>query len=437
MIAMEDIELSGDNTAPYNNSIGATLTNINTISAGGPVKVYYDHWENGYGTGAAGDEVYTVGKGTVLTFRSTNIPEPHPGTMTACSASSFPAGGSPAGAANRCYDGRDRVFVTGGPVSVAQAFWSTSADTNFANAWEIYPVKPYQSNYTIPVGENLFGPTYWDRFNSVAYSNSNGTLSWATTWDESGGDAGDNPASGTTLITGNRLRFDGNGTTSNLARSVNLNGATDATLSFDFYANDTIEAADTLAIQVYNGSTWTTLNTMAGPFTNGSRTFDIGGQANANTQIRFAVTGFTDGTEYLELDDVKIRYTTTPVEGNSFADFLNVHVLVQATKDGTTISIDDPETSGVEVNNVSKNRGETILLSHIFAGTTVSANHPVQVQFLVGEDLVAAGSMDTAAATRPCPARCGPGNIIPPYPETPRRPTIPTCLSTIRLHQPS
>ncbi len=223
MTALDIIETS---------NIGTTLTNIITISVGGDnVTVYYDHWENGYGTSSTdADETYTANKGTVLTFKSTNIPFPRGSNLTACSGSSFPAGGS-GGSSTRCYDGRDRIFVAGGAVSVAQAFWPTTSNTNYANAWEIYPIKPYQKEYIIPVGENLY-------------------------------------------------------------------------------------------------------------------------RANS-----------------------------------SFADFKNVFVFVQSTSNSTNVQIDDPKTAGVEV-NTTLNRGETVRLDHIDAGTKVTGSNPLQVQFLVGEDLV-------------------------------------------------
>jgi hypothetical protein len=156
-------------------SIGTTLTNVITVSVGNDnVTLYYDHWENGYGfnsstlTGA--DEVYTGNRGTIFTFKSTNIPYPRGTSLTACSGSTFPAGGT-GGSASNCYDSRDRLYVVGGSVSVAQAFWPTTSGTNFANAWEIYPTKPYNTRYVIPVGEDLYTtynatyPTYKDLLN--------------------------------------------------------------------------------------------------------------------------------------------------------------------------------------------------------------------------------------------------------------------------------
>ena len=134
-------------TAPCNR-----MHNVITVSISADnVTVYYDHWENGYGTGSTGiDETYLVNKGDVLTFESANILVPRNAGDTCTSTNAN-------GAATACYDGRDRIYVAGGVVSVAEAFWPEVTQTVFANAWEVYPVKPYQTDYTIPVGEDLSG----------------------------------------------------------------------------------------------------------------------------------------------------------------------------------------------------------------------------------------------------------------------------------------
>jgi uncharacterized repeat protein (TIGR01451 family) len=226
MAILDDIEIK--------QAVGDELTNLITISVGGDVTLYYDHWENGLGSTTTADETYTASKGDVLTFKTTNVPYPRDGgggaNVDDCTGgSTYPSGGT-GGSADNCYDGRDRIYVAGGAVSVAQAFWPTVLNTNFANAWEIYPVKPYQTSYTIPVGEDLYG-------------------------------------------------------------------------------------------------------------------------------------------------------------SGSFADFYEVFVMVQATADDTGIEIDDPGSAGVEV-DVTRDKGETVRLDHIDAGTLITATAPVQVQFLIGEDLV-------------------------------------------------
>jgi len=131
--------------APCNRMHNVITVSVSTDN----VTVYYDHWENGYGTGSTGnDEVYVVNKGDVLTFESSNIPVPRNAADTCVSTNNN-------GASTSCYDGRDRIYVAGGAVSVAQSFWPEVTQTVFANAWEVYPIKPYQTSYTIPAGEDL------------------------------------------------------------------------------------------------------------------------------------------------------------------------------------------------------------------------------------------------------------------------------------------
>jgi LPXTG-site transpeptidase (sortase) family protein len=254
-------------------SAGTQLTNVITISvAVNNETVYFDHWENGYGNGITNaDEIYHVSKGTVLTFKSTTIPYPRGTTLGACTGSTYPAGATLVGSstgvsqATRCYDGRDRLYVVGGAVSVAQAFWPTTLNTNYANAWEVYPIKPYQTDYTIPVGENLC--------------------------------------------------LGGNNTTT----------------------------------PAYIGSP------------------NCGGGA-----------------------------------ASPYADFDNVYVLAQATYDGVTnITITSPAGGNLALKTATSalNRGEVTQLWHVNNGTTVHGDHPLQVQFIIGEDQVASAQNNSRSYT--------------------------------------
>lgn len=112
--------------------------------------VYYDHWEDGYdfdpNTPGTADETYTINAGEVQEFESSNIPVNPRGTSV-------------------FYDGTDRIYVAGGPVTVTRASWPESIGTVFALAWEIYPTKPFLTDYTIPVGQDLAGaPRNYDDF---------------------------------------------------------------------------------------------------------------------------------------------------------------------------------------------------------------------------------------------------------------------------------
>jgi LPXTG-site transpeptidase (sortase) family protein len=155
----------------YDNQTTITDNNLHSVItipiAVDGVTVYYDHWEDGYTTGSTPDasmETYTANRGQVLTFESPTMPANPRGTsLTACAGST-----NPGGTTTRCYDGRDRIYVAGGAVAVAQAFWPSTTGTVYANAWEVYPVKPYQTHYTIPAGEDLYGaPRNYTDFQNV------------------------------------------------------------------------------------------------------------------------------------------------------------------------------------------------------------------------------------------------------------------------------
>lgn len=113
--------------------------------------LYYDHWEDGYDLdpndpASTADETYTLSQGDVQRFESSSIPVNPRGTDV-------------------YYDGRDRLLVSGGAVTVTRASWPQSTGTIFALSWEIYPTKPFLTNYTIPVGEDLAAaPTNYDDF---------------------------------------------------------------------------------------------------------------------------------------------------------------------------------------------------------------------------------------------------------------------------------
>ena len=67
-----------------------------------------------------------------------------------------------------------------------------------------------------------------------------------------------------------------------------------------------------------------------------------------------------------------------------YTDFSNTYVIVQSTADDNTVTIDDPETAGVEV-TVDLNKGEVTQLHNIWSGTEVSADYPVQTLYIAGE----------------------------------------------------
>lgn len=111
--------------------VGVTASANNTT-------IYYDHWENGLVTGAAGDEIVTLNQGQFYAFESSNIPTSPRGTST-------------------YYDGGDRIFIAGSLLQVTVSIWPESPGTVFTDAWEVYPLQAWQTQYISPIGENLSG----------------------------------------------------------------------------------------------------------------------------------------------------------------------------------------------------------------------------------------------------------------------------------------
>ena len=116
--------------------------------------VYYDHWENGYNFDPENpestyDEKRVLDFGEVAEFESSNVPV------------------NPRGAATY-YDGRDRIYTAGGPVSVIRVSWPESIGTVYSLAWELYPVNVMLESYEIPIGEDLAtGPQGYHDFTNT------------------------------------------------------------------------------------------------------------------------------------------------------------------------------------------------------------------------------------------------------------------------------
>ena len=141
--------------------------------------VYYDHWENGYDFDPANpttaDETYTLNTGQRMVFESATITLPRTATPPAGSTCTKLRNGAAAATtpnlAYVCYDGRDRIYTAGGPVTVARVGWNQTRGVGVQGAaWEIYPVKPQLTTYIFPFGENIqSGETaIWYGFQRVA-----------------------------------------------------------------------------------------------------------------------------------------------------------------------------------------------------------------------------------------------------------------------------
>jgi hypothetical protein len=126
---------------------------ISVVAWSANTTVYFDHWENGYNfdpnNPSTADETYTLATpGTIKLFESSNVPNIR-NVASTCAGQTNPG--------NRCYDGGDRIYVAGGPVTVTRAVWMEARGAgNQGDAWEIYPVKPQLTTYVLPFGEDNF-----------------------------------------------------------------------------------------------------------------------------------------------------------------------------------------------------------------------------------------------------------------------------------------
>jgi Ca2+-binding RTX toxin-like protein len=149
-----------------------------------------------------------------------------------------------------------------------------------------------------------------DNFDTVSYGNNTGTATFAGNWTEAGGET-TAANTGDIRIDGGRLAFvagiDGGET---IERAINLAGASSATLSFNYEADD-LDAGEQVVVEAFNGA-WVTLGTLGGD-TDGTANFSAPLTA-AHTAIRFrAVGSFETGafgtSENFYVDNLAITYT--------------------------------------------------------------------------------------------------------------------------------
>ncbi len=156
-------------------------------------------------------------------------------------------------------------------------------------------------------GVFLYGQdTFLDNFNTVSYSNNNGTMSYSADWvDDEDGD----PANGRIYINGgsNRLRIQNmDGTV--LSRTLNLTGATGVTLTMSYTE---ISGNEQIDVDLWNGTGWNTVATLNG---SGNVNYNLAAnEMSASSQIRFiSNSGGWGGTEAYEIDNVQFNGNVPP-----------------------------------------------------------------------------------------------------------------------------
>ena len=244
-----------------------------------------------------------------------------------------------------------------------------------------------------------FPQAYRDTFVTVAYNNSNGTSSWATSWTESGDDG--SAATGEIAISGGQLRFtqtsDNNDSVARAINGLPLDVSA-ATLSFDYQSvgldnlNLPFGDRERIIVEVRNTTSggWTEIGALGGT-TTGTFSQPINPSLlGANTQIRFRVdtsailgnSSFETG-ESFSIDNVNVAITrsiVTTVSGTPGNDY----TAASYTEGGPGVAIASNPT-GADVDNALL-MGATVRLTNAQPGDLLSIQGtlPTGMTMIVG-----------------------------------------------------
>ena len=191
--------------------------------------------------------------------------------------------------------------------------------------------------------------TYRDEFNTDgSFSGDDGTVSWSADWQEIS--EADGPGSGDIVVTANQLRIRTDVVGEGAVREFDLSNAASATLTYDYEEdNNNGLATGEVAVEVHDGSNWTTLRTYVinsnVPTT--AESFDITAHKAANTQVRFIVAVDTAGsTDRLLVDNFQVQYVTNDPtitsDGGGATAAVNVDENTTAVTTVTAVDTDVP-----------------------------------------------------------------------------------------------
>jgi|GEM_PF-2703459 len=222
--------------------------------------------------------------------------------------------------------------------------------------------------------------SFYDNFDTGTYNNSNGSQDWSyTNWTEYNDNY--NPSSGKVKATGRVLRMTNksNEPTVYIERDVSLINLDNAHIFFDFRQSNGVESGDVFELQIYDGSSWTTIYSLDGQKPNGFYPdIDISAYASTNTKIRFALTnGYTGNNERIRIDDVYV-YGDCNLCAFEFIGLVNENTC-EGQCDGTIyINPDYPVTGdfnlSYDYNDTTYSlgpytNGDTVFVSGLCAGT--------------------------------------------------------------------
>lgn len=212
----------------------------------------------------------------------------------------------------------------------------------------------YSCNTVLPSGGGI--KTFRDEFNAMSYSNNDGTHDFSGPWVEYDV-AGAGPTAGNVLVGSNdKLWLDDypdTGTEPSAKRSVDLTGAVNAKLEFDWQTHDGVDNSDEVVVEISSdgGISYTVLHAFTGfsGAMSGHKTFDISAYISAETTVRFRVSRYYGGSsETFKVDNLMIT-----AEMGGGASGFNNEACVSGTGAGQTVS--DCDTSEVVVEDAPGN----------------------------------------------------------------------------------
>jgi uncharacterized repeat protein (TIGR01451 family) len=236
------------------------------------------------------------------------------------------------------------------PVSPGNTFTYTTTVTNPLGSGvtltgvTIYD--PLPAGVTSVAGTTVCNSSVGDRFGTVAYTNNDGTQNWVGDWVETNDD--NLAASGRFLITGGgELQLHNvTASTPTVTRTVNLTGASTATLTYS-YRQTGADAGDDFEV-VVNG---TMVRRWSGAVAAGTDTIDISAYIGAATTIQFrarANTDFTAADDYFFVDNVFVTFTYASTVSGNPPELLSGQQLAagQSIACSFNVTVDDPFPTG-------------------------------------------------------------------------------------------
>jgi hypothetical protein len=155
-----------------------------------------------------------------------------------------------------------------------------------------------------------------DSFAVRSYSNNDGSEAWNGDWVDIDATV---LGGSINIASDGTLTLKANNATDWIYRAADLAGVSNATVSFDYNSDLNSASGGLIYFQVSSngGSSYATLATFSSTTRYGTGTFsaDITAYASSNTRIRFLIAGDSSPTRHMEVDNLRIAFTSSSIGG--------------------------------------------------------------------------------------------------------------------------